>query len=184
MVYIPFGIVGGVLILAGLCFAVFHCLGWTFARLSQLGTLTAESTTNGRSEVNEDNSPSLNRIGEVNKKLKVMFHVTLFLVYVSIAYRDAINSLFLFAIGVTSELHMKKSQATLMLTTYFAAAAFGRLLSIIYSHLISPQILLFQQLCGCLLLCALMSFLALDSVVSNNLIKQTLGSNNKKFGSH
>ena len=98
MVYIPFGVVGGVLILAGVCFAVFHCLGWTFARLSQLGTLTADSTTNGLSEINEDNSLFLNHIGEVDKNLKVIFHVTLFLVYVSISYRDAINSLILFAI--------------------------------------------------------------------------------------
>ena len=115
-------------------------LSWIdLSKLSQLGTLTADSTTNGLSEINEDNSLFLNHIGEVDKNLKVIFHVTLFLVYVSISYRDAINSLILFAIWVTSELHMKKSQATLMLTTYFAAAAFGRLLSIIYSHWLAQK---------------------------------------------
>ena len=167
MIEIPYGVVGCVTFIAALNFAIFHCLGWTFSRLELLGRNVEQQEEVNQSHFakSDEETRNLTSIGQANWIFKAVFLISLFIVYVGIMYRDFVNHIFLFAIGHKSHLQMSKPLATVMMTTFFASHALGRLTSIVLARYIQINIILYTELLSCVLFSALMVVLGLDSVV-------------------
>ena len=171
-IHFPFIIVACFLFVSGLLFATFQILGWTFEKISILKEINFV-----RKEAEDNKLSKLKRkrhITEDIQSLKIVLLLALFCIYFSSALRDNINNLFLFAIGVKSNLEMTKSMAALFVTTNLACGAAGRFAAVMYSYWINVHVQLFVQLGLCLLFCALVSLFALESVVSLNLLSLSL----------
>ena len=173
MIYVPFIIVASFLFLAALLFAAFQILEWTFEKIAKV------------QEKTKDNKPSKqdrkHLITEDMPSLKIVFLLALFFIYISIAFRDNIYALFLFAIGVTSSLEMSKSSATFLLTTYSTCGAAGGFAAVIYSYWINVHVQLYLQLVVGLVLCVLTALWALESVVSSRHVRYSLSLMNMQY---
>ena len=157
MVYIPYGVIGGVGILASISFMIFHLVGWTFINLVKLETEKKEVVSSDEPNCDTDTygstneevpgptEPILEQKPENGPCLKWTFIIGLFISYTSLMYRDAVLSTYLFPIAVKSKLQMTKKQSTYLNTGYSAAYAGGRVASIIYSKYINIHILVFLE---------------------------------------